>query len=67
MACDMSPVTCTLALPFSLRQDRDQIIVFNRTNTIYVVFHSCGCYDVPWVLITDARSFQALATILDYM
>ena len=31
------------------------------------VFQSCGFYNVPRVLITDARSFQALATILDYV
>ena len=36
-------------------------------HTIYVVFHSCWFYDFPWVLIMDARSFQALAAILDYV
>ena len=34
---------------------------------IYVVFHSRGFFDVPRVLIADARSFQALAAILDYV
>ena len=41
------------------------IIAFDRTHTIYVVFQSRGIYDVPRVLIANARSFQALATILD--
>ena len=44
-----------------------RIFAFKRTHTIYVVFHSRGCYDVPRVFIVDARSFQALATILDYV
>ena len=35
--------------------------------TVSVVFHSHGFYDVPRVLIADARSFQALAAILDYV
>jgi len=43
------------------------IITFERTHTIYVVFHSRGFFDVPRVLIADARSFQALAAILDYV
>ena len=42
-------------------------IVFDRTRTIYVVFHSRGFYDVPRVLIAGARLFQALAAILDYV
>jgi len=44
-----------------------RIFAFKRTHTIYVVFHSHGFYDVPRVFIVDARSFQALATILDYV
>ena len=43
------------------------IVAFKRTRTIYVVFQSRGFYDVPWVLISDARSFQALAPILDWL
>ena len=43
----------------------EDFIAFDRKHTIYVAFHSCGFYDVPRVLIADARSFQALATILD--
>ena len=35
--------------------------------TIYLVFHSHGFYDVPRVLTADARSLQALATILDHV
>ena len=38
-----------------------------RKHTIYVVFYSRGFHDVPRVLIADARSFQALAAILDYV
>ena len=34
-------------------------------HTIYIIFHSCGFYSVARVLITDARSFQSLTTILD--
>ena len=34
---------------------------------IYVVFHSRGFYNVPRVLIADARSFQTLAAVLDYV
>ena len=41
------------------------LFAFDRTHTIFVVFQSRGFYDVPWVLIADARSFQALAAILD--
>lgn len=44
-----------------------RIFAFKRTHTIYVVFHSRGFYDVPRVFIVDARSFQALAIILDYV
>ena len=42
-------------------------IVFDRMHTIYIVFHSSWFYDVPQVLIADARSFQALPAILDYV
>jgi len=35
------------------------------THTIYVVFQSCGF--VPRVLVADARSFHALATIMDWL
>ena len=34
------------------------ITAFDRTHTIYVVFHSLGFYALPRVLITDARSFR---------
>ena len=40
-------------------------IVFDRTHTIEVVFQPKEFYDVSQVLITDARSFQALAAISD--
>ena len=40
-------------------------IVFDRMHTIYTVFQSCRFYDVLRVLFVDARSFQALAAILD--
>ena len=43
------------------------IIALDRTHTIYVVFQSRGFYDVPRVLIGDAKSFQALAATLDYV
>ena len=43
------------------------IIVFERMHTISIVFHSREFYDVPWVLIADAKSFQALTTNLDYV
>ena len=33
--------------------------------TIYVAFHSHVFYDVPWVLIADARSFHDFAAISD--
>ena len=46
---------------------RKVIIGFDRTHTIYVVFQSHGLYDVPRVLIADARSFQALDAILDWL
>ena len=36
-------------------------------HTIYVVFQSYGSYDVPRISITDARSFQAFAAILDWL
>ena len=42
-------------------------IEFNRTRVICVIFQSGGFCDVPRVLITDARSFQALAAILDWL
>ena len=34
------------------------VIAFDRTDTIYVVFQSRGFYNVPLVLIADARSFS---------
>ena len=40
-------------------------ITFDRTHTIYVVFQFRGFYGVPRALIVDARSFQAVAAILD--
>ena len=43
------------------------VFAFDRTHTMYVVFQSRGFYDVPRVLVADARSFQALATILDWL
>ena len=42
-------------------------VAFNRTPTIYVIFQSLGFYNVVRVLIVDARSFQAFATILDWL
>ena len=41
------------------------IIALNSTHTFFVVFQSRGLYDVPRVLIADARSFQVFAVILD--
>jgi len=38
-----------------------------ETRTIYILFQSRGFYNVPWVLIADARSFQALSAILDWL
>ena len=38
---------------------------FDERHTTYVVLQSHGFYDVPWVLIADARSYQALAAIFD--
>ena len=35
-----------------------RITAFDRTHTVYVVFHFCGFYALPRVLITDARSFR---------
>lgn len=35
-----------------------RFVAFDRTRSIYVVFHSRGFYDVPRVLITDAGSFR---------
>ena len=43
------------------------LIALDRMHTDHADFHSCGFYDVPWVLITDARSFPALAPILVYV
>lgn len=40
---------------------------FDRTDAIYVVFHSCGLYDIPWISIADVSLFQALAAILEYV
>ena len=37
-------------------------IAFDRTHTTHV-----GFYDVPWVMIADARSFQAFAAIFDWL
>ena len=45
---------------------RSWIVVFDRTHTIYVFCQSRGFYYVPWVLISDARSFQALVAMLDW-
>ena len=43
----------------------DLFCVFNRTYTIYNIFlYLHGFCDVLWVLIVDARSFQALGAIL---
>ena len=44
-----------------------KVIAFDRKRSIYVVFPSRGFYEVPRVLIAAARSFQALAAILDYV
>ena len=41
-----------------------QFFAFERTHNICVVFESRGFYDVPRVLIADARSFQAFAAML---
>ena len=43
------------------------VIAFDRIHSIYVAFHCRRFCDVPRVLIADARSFQALAAILDYV
>ena len=43
-----------------------RIFAFNRTHTIYVVFHSRGFYDVPRVFIVDARSFQTHLTSMSF-
>ena len=40
---------------------------FDRTDAIYVVFHSCGLYDIPRISIADVSLFQALAAILAYV
>ena len=40
------------------------MVEFDRTHTIYVVFHSRGFYDVPRVF-AGAWSFQALGAILE--
>ena len=37
------------------------VVAFDRTHTIYVVFQSHEFYNVPWILIADATSFQAHA------
>ena len=37
------------------------IIALDRTNTIFVVFQYHGFHDVPRVLITGVRSFQAFS------
>ena len=37
------------------------VIAFDRTHTIYVVFQFRGFYDVPRVFIADARPFQVFA------
>ena len=38
-----------------------------ETRTVYILFQSRGFYNVPWVLIADARSFQALSASLDWL
>ena len=43
------------------------IVAFDITHTIKLVFHSREFYDVLRVLIADATSFQALPAILDYV
>ena len=43
------------------------IVAFDRTHTIYLVFHCRGFYNVPRVLIAESKSFQALTAILDYV
>lgn len=43
------------------------LIAFDRMQTIYIIFQSRGFNDVPWVLIADSSSFQALTTILDWL
>ena len=66
-----SLVSCGFAFRCSLEtlfyQDFQYVDAFERTHTIYVVFHSRGFYDVPRVLITDARSFEVFSAILDYV
>ena len=42
-------------------------VAFDIMHNIYVVFHSRGFYYVPRVLISDARSFQSLAAIFDFV
>ena len=37
------------------------VIAFDRSHTTYVVFQSRGFYNVPRVLIVDARPFQVFA------
>ena len=51
----------------SFSQSISGVFAFDRTHTIYVVSHPRGFNDVPRALIADARSFQALAAILDYV
>ena len=43
------------------------LIALDRMHTVHADFYSSGFYDVPRVLISDARSFQALAPILDHV
>ena len=43
------------------------MVAFDRTHTIYVVFHSRRFHDVLWVLNADARSFEVLVAILVYV
>ena len=43
------------------------VIAYDRKHAIYVIFRSCGFYDVARVLITGVRSFQALVAILPWL
>ena len=53
-------------LGFELPTQRT-VAAFDRTYTISVNFQPRGFYDVPRVFIENARAFQALAAILDWL
>ena len=48
------------------KRQGDEVLIFLRSiERILFGFQFRGFYDIPRVLIADARSFQALAAILD--